>query len=525
MVNSFKHYLAEEEKTVHFTFGKMNPPNIGHGILLDEMSKAAANNTSRVYLTQSFEPLDYTAKIKHTRKMFPRHARDIMVNKGVNSITDAMTTLYNEGFRSVVLHTSKERLNEYTILLNKYNGVKGRHGLYKFKNIKVVESVKHDPDASTTLVESATSNDYNTFHQSVPHNMTNQNARALFNDIRKGHGLSEEKEYKNHVQLEPVSPLREAFVNEKLFDIGEEVYLNKKDIVGIIESIGTNYLVVESKGERWRCWIDDVSKLDPKDEPSYESFNESVEDKDIGKKKGSQPAKYHSGLAKSTKSKRDAEFKKAAKKHHKDPSAYPDDHAGDDGAKTKVSKHTKKYRDMFGEDVDLTESAALKAKSEKSGIPVGILKQVYNRGMAAWRTGHRPGASQQQWAMARVNSFITKGSGTWGKADKDLAAKVKKESVEEDCWPNYKQVGMKKKNGKDVPNCVPETLGKMTKRAKQNPKQKKILKSMRNMTTEDAVEIAKKKIDREKEVDAKKHDRMLDMARLKRVRKKNMKTK
>lgn len=78
------------------------------------------------------------------------------------------------------------------------------------------------------------------------------------------------------------------------------------------------------------------------------------------------------------------------------------------------------------------EIKGLKTKSKESGIAYGILKQVYDRGMAAWKTGHRPGASQQQWAFARVNSFISKGSGTWGKADKDLAAKVKKEAVEED---------------------------------------------------------------------------------------------
>ena len=67
----------------------------------------------------------------------------------------------------------------------------------------------------------------------------------------------------------------------------------------------------------------------------------------------------------------------------------------------------------------------LKNKAEKSGMPYGILKKVYDRGMAAWKGGHRPGASQHQWAFARVNSFITKSSGTWGGADKDLAAKVK----------------------------------------------------------------------------------------------------
>ena len=74
----------------------------------------------------------------------------------------------------------------------------------------------------------------------------------------------------------------------------------------------------------------------------------------------------------------------------------------------------------------------LKNKAEKSGMPLGILKQVYNRGLAAYKTGHRPGATAPQWAMARVNSFVTKSKGTWGGADKDLAAKVKgkSESVE-----------------------------------------------------------------------------------------------
>ena len=75
---------------------------------------------------------------------------------------------------------------------------------------------------------------------------------------------------------------------------------------------------------------------------------------------------------------------------------------------------------------DLVEKIkGLQNKAEKSGMPYGILKKVYDRGMAAWKGGHRPGASQQQWAFARVNSFITKSSGTWGGADKDLAAKVR----------------------------------------------------------------------------------------------------
>ena len=82
------------------------------------------------------------------------------------------------------------------------------------------------------------------------------------------------------------------------------------------------------------------------------------------------------------------------------------------------------------EDFQLDEKiAGLVKKSEKSKVPYGILKKVYNRGMAAWRTGHRPGTTPQQWAFARVNSMLT-----GGKADPDLqkqarASKKKKKKV------------------------------------------------------------------------------------------------
>ena len=98
------------------------------------------------------------------------------------------------------------------------------------------------------------------------------------------------------------------------------------------------------------------------------------------------------------------------------------------GTRDAIKKAKEKFKENnMNEDKRLyVESlAGLKKKSEKSGMPYSILKKVFDRGMAAWKTGHRPGASQQQWAYARVNSFITKSSGTWGGADKDLAKQVK----------------------------------------------------------------------------------------------------
>jgi len=225
--------------------------------------------------------------------------------------------------------------------------------------------------------------------------------------------------------------------------------------------------------------------------------NEVKQDKEIEDKKGTQPAKYYSDMEKSTKDKRAAHFNK--KKEGPAP--------GDASATTKPSTHTKKFKQMYGEvlskdadqgdyidDFQKSDAPQFKGKSkekrkdmaiaaylskneskleefelnekieglvtkaEKSGMPYGILKKVYDRGMAAYKTGHRPGTTAQQWAFARVNSFVTKSSGTWGKADKDLAKQVRGESVEEEnpCWSGFKQVGMKTKGGKQVPNCVPE---------------------------------------------------------------------
>jgi shikimate kinase/nicotinic acid mononucleotide adenylyltransferase len=163
---------------------------------------------------------------------------------------------------------------------------------------------------------------------------------------------------------------------------------------------------------------------------AFEEMFEAKQDSDIKDKEGTQPAKYYTGLAKSTKSKRDAHFKKGAKMDDDNPAAYKPA-PGDAEAETKMSKHTKKFKQMYGESVQLDEDAtkSLKDKAEKSGMPYSILKKVYDRGVAAWRTGHRPGTNPQQWGLARVNSFVTKSSGTWGKADADLAKKVRGEEV------------------------------------------------------------------------------------------------
>jgi len=184
---------------------------------------------------------------------------------------------------------------------------------------------------------------------------------------------------------------------------------------------------------RYRRYQDDIVDLMDtlvdiitKDNPIYQRVRHKLaSNKSIREEKGAEKPSYHKGLDPETKKKRIAAFRKGAKKHHSDPNAYPDDHPGDKGAEKKKSKYTEKAEKMglAGKALSEAVNVALKKKSEKSGIPYSILKQVYNRGLAAWRTGHRPGATQQQWGYARVNSFLTGGK-TRTTADKDLWKKA-----------------------------------------------------------------------------------------------------
>ena len=90
-----------------------------------------------------------------------------------------------------------------------------------------------------------------------------------------------------------------------------------------------------------------------------------------------------------------------------------------------IRSKTKKEEKIHPAKALIEAITAVQNKAKKTGMPYSVLKKVYNRGMAAWKGGHRPGTTPQQWAMARVNSFVTKSSGTWGGADKDLAKQVR----------------------------------------------------------------------------------------------------
>ena len=369
MINSFKSFLIEEDKTVFFTFGRMNPPTSGHEKLMNELSKKSGKNPYRVYLSQSTDnkknPLDYNYKVKTVRKFFPKHARSVMLDKKVKNVFDAVTKLYDEGYKNVNMIVGSDRINEFKKLLEKYNGVKGRHGLYKFNKINVISAGDRDPDADDVSGMSASKmrklagdGDFTQFSQGLPKSVSNNEAKKVYNEVRKGMGLKEQKHFQNKLIFEPVSEKREDYVKGHLFDIGDRITFMGSDEIASVTGLGSNYVIVEQNGRSYRKWIDDVELVEKKKEG-----NQKVrQDPDVKKAPGTQPAPYYGGLSKSTKKKRLAHFKKYSKYDDDNPAAYKPA-PGDARAKTKPSKHTLKYRRMYGEDA--VQIAKKKIEREK----------------------------------------------------------------------------------------------------------------------------------------------------------------
>jgi hypothetical protein len=138
------------------------------------------------------------------------------------------------------------------------------------------------------------------------------------------------------------------------------------------------------------------------------------------------PSKYFRTLSKTKRKSRKREISRFGSMSSKDPRAYTG-FKTDKNMKTRKSSYSARWERKF------PGVKSLEARSKATGVPLSIIKESYNRGMAAWRTGHRPGATQQQWAYARVSSLLLKGK-TAKTADADLVKKAKNRSAKARKW-------------------------------------------------------------------------------------------
>ena len=176
---------------VTFTFGRFNPPTIGHEKLMDATKKIGRNY--RVYASHSQDanknPLDYKSKVSYMKRMFPKHSRSIKSDT-VRTAIDVAVKLHDEGFKNLTMVVGSDRVKEFQKLLDDYNGKQARHGFYDFKTIKVKSAGERDPDAegisgmsASKMRKAAQNNDYDSFKQGLP--VGYRDGEKLFKDVQK----------------------------------------------------------------------------------------------------------------------------------------------------------------------------------------------------------------------------------------------------------------------------------------------------------------------------------------------------
>ena len=268
-LRTFKEHLIKEAaaKAVTVNFGRFNPPTIGHEKLLD-VSMKKGTGEHRVYATQSQDakknPLEWKTKIKYMRKIFPKHARHILMDNKVKTIWDVAVTAYKDGFTEFELVVGDDRHQEFVKLLDDFNGRKARHGFYEFDVIDVISAGVRDPDAegaegmsASKMRAAAEDNDLISFAKGLPPRF--RDTEALMTDVRKGMGLREEKSFRQDIKLKKASNLREKFVAGKLFKVKDTV-VSKDGQEGVIDTLGANHVKVklEGDGNFKNFWLQDI---------------------------------------------------------------------------------------------------------------------------------------------------------------------------------------------------------------------------------------------------------------------------
>ncbi len=268
--HTFKqHYLeAVSTEEIVVTFGRFNPPTNGHGKLLQKMVGVSNGMPYRVYVSQSDDnnknPLSYKDKIKFMRKMFPKHARSIIKDLKVKNLFQVLSKVHSDGFKRCSVVVGSDRVGEFDKALNKYNGVKGKHGFYDFDGgVKVVSAGERDPDSddvsgmsASKLRLAAKENDLITFSKGMPKGF--KDAKGLMNAVRSGMGLKESDEYKQIIKFKRKSYIREKYVKGNLFEIGDKVVISKTREDAVVKELNANHIGVAVNDEMRNVWISDI---------------------------------------------------------------------------------------------------------------------------------------------------------------------------------------------------------------------------------------------------------------------------
>ena len=331
---------AVATREIAFTFGRFNPPTVGHEKLIKKV--ASASSAFKIFLSRSEDkkknPLSPRTKLTHMKFMFPKYSRNIEISN-TNMILDIASKLHKQGYTAIKMVVGSDRVREFETILKKYNGERNRHGFYDFETIKVISAGERDPDAegvsgmsASKMRAAAEKDDIKTFKKGVPTGY--RNADDLFKDVRKGMRLADNYSYETNyrpiksLQEFEQNQIRDLYIREMIFNIGDQIKYIKEDIDGKVIRKGTNYIVLEdNKNNLHKAWIWDCLPDPANREAQVREHNLDIDYgfKAVSEEEARSPTKEGIKMEEDTK--------------------IP----GDKDAKTKPSTHTQKYKKMYGE--------------------------------------------------------------------------------------------------------------------------------------------------------------------------------
>ena len=266
-----------DQGSISVTFGRFNPPTVGHEKLLNKVAQQAKSSGGeyRIYPSRSEDPkknpLDAGTKIGFMKQAYPDHANAIQNNEEMRTIFDVLTTLDGEGYSSVNLVVGGDRVSEFNSLAQKYNG-----DVYTFDEINVVSAGARDPDgegvegmSASKLRKAAAEDDFESFSKGMTKGLGKDGTEKLFSTLRQAMQVEEFDDfaevsyylYEIAPKLDPQG-LREAYFKQNLFEVGTYVENVNTGIVSKVVSRGSNYVIsIDEHDNIFRGWLKDLVEI------------------------------------------------------------------------------------------------------------------------------------------------------------------------------------------------------------------------------------------------------------------------
>ena len=249
------------------TFGRFNPPTIGHKKLLDAAKKAAGKGSLKVYPSRTQDkkknPFDADEKVDMMKQMFPDHSESIVNDPNARTIFDVLKQAHQDGYSSVKIVVGGDRVKEFGKLSGDYNGQ-----LYDFSGMETVSAGERDPDAegvegmsASKMRKAAAEDDFKSFRQGIPDNIDDKSAKLMMNNLRKKMSVKEGWSLWEIAPKFDWKNLRENYVSGRVFKKNQLIENLNHGLIGNVIRRGTNYVIAVTEDNiMFKSWLKDVTE-------------------------------------------------------------------------------------------------------------------------------------------------------------------------------------------------------------------------------------------------------------------------